>query len=262
MRALLRKIWGGSPPAMVRPASVPAGWRVYAIGDVHGECRCLRSLLAMIAEDAAGLQGVRPLLVFLGDYIDRGPDSRDVLELLRQVAAAQDDGGPACRFLLGNHEVAMLEFLRDPVAGAGWLNFGGAEALVSYGVRASVGVAGAERCRTMRDQLLERLPAAHLAFLKALEPMAVLGDYLFVHAGVRPGVELDRQTPDDLLWIREPFLSSRRDHGKVVVHGHSIVEQPLFLANRIGLDTGAYATGRLTALRLEGEERAILQTGN
>ncbi|HYD69840.1 metallophosphoesterase family protein [Azospirillum sp.] len=273
MRSFLRSIFGslgggamggraGGAAGGNAPAAAPDGLCLYAIGDVHGERRCLERLLAVIDRDAGQRreeEGLQPLLVFLGDYVDRGPDSRGVLDLLCARAAAAAGTGPACRFLLGNHEAAMLDFLREPAAGAEWLNYGGAEALASYGVRASVGIADAARCRALRDALEERLPEEHRAFLESLEPMAVLGDYAFVHAGVRPGVPLERQRLEDLLWIREPFLSSPRSHGKVVVHGHTVLDEPQVLPNRIGLDTGAYATGVLSAVALHGTHRRILQ---
>ncbi|HYD31385.1 MAG TPA: metallophosphoesterase family protein [Azospirillaceae bacterium] len=247
---------GGPPPI------APEGRCVYAVGDVHGERRCLERLLAVIAQDAARREaedGVRPILVFLGDYIDRGPDSRGVLDTLCGLAQAASAGtGAECHFLLGNHDAALLEFLRDPATGAEWLNYGGAETLASYGARAPVGTVGAARWRALRGALEENLPDGHRRFLESLKPMLILGDYAFVHAGVRPGVPLERQRPEDLLWVREPFLSSPRHHGKVVVHGHTVVEQPQVLANRIAVDTGAYATGILTAVALHGPHQRIL----
>lgn len=270
MRSLLRSIFGplahrtaAGRTAASAPPAAPDGLCLYAIGDIHGERRCLERLLAAIGEDAGRRQaedGLQPVLVFLGDYVDRGPDSRGVLDRLCAMAAEAAAGtGPACRFLLGNHEAAMLDFLREPAAGAQWLSYGGAEALASYGVRASVGIADAARCRALRDALEERMPEEHRAFIESLELMAVFGDYVFVHAGVRPGVSLERQRPDDLLWIREPFLSSPRRHEKVVVHGHTVVDEPQILPNRIGLDTGAYATGVLTAVALHGTHQRTLQ---
>ncbi|AWK85186.1 metallophosphoesterase family protein [Azospirillum thermophilum] len=260
---LLGRLRPGRRLAVAGAPRIPDGLRLYAVGDIHGEKRCLERLLAMIAADMDRHRGpdLRCTIVFLGDYVDRGPDSRGVLDLLCDAAAASADGsGPACRFLMGNHEQALLEFLRDPVAGAPWLSFGGVEALASYGIRASVGVSDPKRCRALRDEMEARLPAAHRGFLTALEPMAVYGDYAFVHAGVLPGQPLERQSADDLLWIREPFLSYRRRHEKMIVHGHTVVDEPELLDNRIGIDTGAYATGVLTALVLQGGERGILQT--
>lgn len=245
------------------PPRVPAGLCVYAVGDVHGQRRCLERMLALIAEDAERMrasEGLEPRLVFLGDYVDRGPDSRGVLDLLCAMSARFDAGqGAACHFLIGNHEESMLEFLREPATGIGWLAYGGAETLISYGVRTSAGTTDPARCRAMRDSLEALLPEEHRRFLEALEPLVVLGDYAFVHAGIRPGQPLDRQRPHDLRWIREPFLSSRRRHEKVIVHGHSVVDHPEILPNRIGIDTGAYATGILSAIALHGAEQRLFQ---
>ena len=254
-----------SEPCRACP-TVPDGWRIYAIGDVHGESQCLKRLLSEITTDCRKKSkdgSERPAFIFLGDYVDRGPDSRGVLDILCQLAASGAEGeGPLCRFLCGNHETALLDFLANPVAGAGWLSYGGAETLASYGIRGSFGISDAIRCRALRDSLQERLPAAHRAFLEALEPMVILGDYVFVHAGVQPGVPLARQRSDDLQCIREPFLSSQRYHGKVVVHGHTPVTEPQILPNRIAVDTGAYATGVLAAVCLYKAEKSVLQVGH
>jgi serine/threonine protein phosphatase 1 len=228
---------------------------VYAIGDIHGEIAALDALLRRIVDDAARVPGVAPVLVFLGDYVDRGADSRAVVERLAGLALP----GFTCHTLMGNHEASMLEFLADPVRGAPWLAYGGAETLVSYGVRASFGITDPARCKELRDRLLARLPDHHLEFLKRLLPSVALGDYLFVHAGIRPGRALEAQRAEDVLWIREPFLSSRRRHEKVIVHGHTITPQPEILPNRIGLDTGAYATGILSSIALSESDPRILQ---
>lgn len=256
--AVARLVRAGPPPRPGPEPSVPAGLRVYAVGDVHGELRLLDVLLDRIAADIASAapSGMRPLAVFLGDYVDRGHDSRGTLERL----SSRPLGGVECRFLAGNHEQTMLDFLAKPETSGEWLRFGGAETLASYGIRVSAG-GGPAHFRVLRDRLAERLPDSHLRFLRALEPSVVVGDYLFVHAGIRPGRPLARQKTDDLLWIREPFLSSTRRHDKIVVHGHTVVEQPQMLPNRIGIDTGAYATGVLTALVLQDARRDIIQTG-
>jgi serine/threonine protein phosphatase 1 len=265
LRTLLRDLFA---PARAAGAAdcvpqVPAGLCVYAVGDVHGQRRELERLLALITEDAERLRasdGLLPLVVFLGDYVDRGPDSRGVLDLLCAMSARFDAGqGMACRFLIGNHEESMLDFLREPASGIEWLGYGGAETLISYGVRTSVGTTDPARCRTMRNALEVVLPDEHRRFLESLEPMVVLGDYAFVHAGIRPGQSLDRQRLKDLLWIREPFLSSPRRHEKVIVHGHTVVDRPEILPNRISVDTGAYATGVLTAVALHGTVQRIVQ---
>lgn len=265
LRALLQTFLAPAGPGDGGAASrIPKGLCVYAVGDVHGQCRELDRLLATIEADAARRRdesGAEPLVVFLGDYVDRGPDSRGVLDRLCDLDARLDAGtGIACRFLTGNHEAAMLAFLDEPAANTEWLAYGGVETLGSYGVRASVGTTDAARCRALRDALAESLPDGHRRFLKELEPMVVLGDYAFVHAGIRPGLPLDRQCREDLLWIREPFLSSPRRHEKVIVHGHTVVERLEIRHNRIAVDTGAYATGVLTALVLDGTERDVLNT--
>ena len=261
----------GAPTAALEPAG-PAGKTVYAVGDIHGDLGTLDRLLALIAADiaaeargdawvgvevcAGGETRERPLVIFLGDYVDRGAESAAVLDRL----CADPVPGAECRFLIGNHEAAMLGFLEDPAANAEWLSFGGAETLASYGIRASVGISSDVRCRALRDQLAARVPDRHRAFLGGLDSHHILSDYMFVHAGIQPGRALDRQHRDDLLWIREPFLSSRRSHPKVVVHGHTIVDAPEFWPNRIAIDTGAYATGILTALVIRGIARRIIQT--
>ncbi|MFM8680286.1 MAG: metallophosphoesterase, partial [Alphaproteobacteria bacterium] len=225
-----------------RPPRVPDGLVVYAIGDVHGRDDRLRELEGMLRADAARRSAARRLVVMLGDYVDRGPGSRAVLDHL--CAPPPPGFERAC--LAGNHEQLMLAFLDDPGEAAPWLANGGAATLASYGV------AGAAALRAA-------LPAAHLAFLRGLGRMRREGDYLFVHAGIRPGVAPGDQVEDDLLWIRRPFLSSNSDPRCVVVHGHSIVEEPEIHPNRIAIDTGAYASGVLTALALEGERVEFLR---
>ncbi|WP_374469501.1 metallophosphoesterase family protein [Phenylobacterium sp.] len=231
------------------------GELVYAIGDVHGCYEAMKALLARIAADSAEhARGRRPILVFLGDYVDRGPDSARVLEALLWLRRRPD---LEVRLLKGNHEQAMLAFLERPQDGGGWLRFGGVETLAAYGVAAPSDPAG---YGPARDELLERMPASHLWLLQRLELMLAVGDYAFVHAGVRPGAALAAQTEDDLLWIRQAFLEAPGPHEKVIVHGHTwLDERPQLHDHRIGVDTGVYATGVLTAVRLDGDERAVLQ---
>lgn len=242
-------------PELLRPRA-PAGEIVYAVGDLHGRLDLLERLLPLIAADAAGSDAKRRFLVFLGDYVDRGPDSRGVID--RLMAGPLDGFEQVC--LLGNHEAWLLDFLDDPGAGAGWLMNGGAETLASYGVRAGFGLTNRGRLDAVRTNFLAALPADHRAWLQALPLMWRRGDYAFVHAGVRPGVALDDQDARDLVWIREDFLWSEADFGAVVVHGHSICDAPESLENRICIDTGAFASGRLTCVALEGVERRFLQT--
>lgn len=234
----------------------PEGTRIYAIGDIHGRADLLDGIQTRIVADALGFEG-RKVIVFLGDYVDRGMDSRGVLD---RLASGPPKGFEAI-YLKGNHEEAMLQFLADAEFGGTWKYYGGLETLHSYGVRELMRHDSLAEFEDARGKLLAALPDTHLAFLQSLETSAAFGDYFFVHAGVRPGVPLSQQIDEDLLWIREDFLLSDRSFGKVVVHGHTPEEHAVFRRNRIGVDTGAYMTGVLTALVLEGQSRRLLQTG-
>lgn len=233
---------------------VPDGTVVYAIGDVHGRLDLLAALEVRIRQDADTRAAGRRVIVCLGDYVDRGYESRGVIEHL--MAPPPDGFERVC--LKGNHEDFMLHFLDDASVGGSWFANGGVETLMSYGVELPAGGADPARAETIRDELSARLPAEHRAFLEALSLVHREGDYLFVHAGIRPGVSVADQDPHDLMWIRGDFLNDPRDHGLVVVHGHTVEPEPQVRANRIGIDTGAYATGRLTALVLEGSAREFL----
>lgn len=236
------------------PPAVPDGLRVYAVGDIHGESRLLERMLDAIRTDAADHPPAATIVVFLGDYIDRGPDSRGVLDILT------GDRLPGCviHHLAGNHEAAMVDFLQGQAGGMEWLAFGGMETVSSYGLAPPRTPTPALLAR-LRAELPERMPPAHLDFLYGLDHSCVVGDYGFVHAGIRPGRAFADQSPVDLLRIREPFLSYPHSHDHVIVHGHTISPVPEKLANRIGIDTGAYATGVLTALRLSGTQQDFLQ---
>lgn len=242
-----------APRAPGAPAAVPDGTVAYAIGDVHGRADLLEDTLAWIATDAARRAARRRVIVTVGDYVDRGPDSRGVVE---RLAAGPPDGFElVC--LKGNHEDFLTGFLETGSGLSLWAMNGGVPTLASYGV------AGADDgdAAAVRSALARAVPAHHLAFLDGLGLMHREGDYCFVHAGVRPGVPLDAQDPHDLMWIRGEFLSSPEDFGAVVVHGHTITPVPDVQDNRIGIDTGAVMTGRLTCLVLEGAERSFRQTG-
>lgn len=244
------------PTVGSRPARTAPGARVYAIGDVHGRLDLLEALVARIREDARhGAAGSRTL-VMLGDYIDRGPESAAVVDWLIDYAA------PELRLvaLMGNHEDTMIRFLDDIRVGSTWLYYGGSETLESYGIAASRHEEEPAELRRLQAQLRLSLPRRHLDFLAALPLVHVDGDYLFVHAGVRPGVSLGAQAREDLLWIRDEFLQSEGDHGKVVVHGHTIAPEPEFRKNRIGIDTGAFVSDRLTCLVLENDAQRMLHT--
>lgn len=235
---------------------VPDGVRVYAIGDIHGRLDLLDELLASIAaDDRTRGCAVETHYIFLGDLIDRGPESRGVVE--RLIGFAQ--GGGSVRFLMGNHEQVFLRAMSGDLRALRFLiRIGGRETLLSYGITE-------EDYRALDfDELAalaaEKVPARHLAFLGGFEDWIEIGDYLFVHAGLKPGVKLEEQEQSDLCWIREEFLTHPESFGRIVVHGHSITEDIDVRSNRIGIDTGAFATGRLTAIGLEGAERWFLST--
>jgi serine/threonine protein phosphatase 1 len=233
---------------------LPAGLRVYAVGDIHGRFDCLEQLERRIARHAAeAAPAEEALVIFLGDYVDRGPQSRQVIDRL----AAGSFAGLRARYLMGNHEDAMLGFLQDAPAHADWLSFGGVATLASYGVRPSL-TASRDDIVAMQHALLEAVPRAHVRFLESLELWIELGGYLFVHAGIRPGLALGAQRRMDLLAIREPFLSTKAALPWRVVHGHTVLPEPILGPFRISLDTGAYATGRLSCAVIEGPAATLL----
>ncbi len=235
---------------------LPEGELLYAVGDIHGRADLLATLLREIEADAANRKAAKKTLVFLGDYVDRGPDSRGVIEMLLNGLPAGFDA----HFLKGNHEALLLDFLDGKAQLDHWLLNGGDATMASYGV--DIGRLEATRAapETWREAFAAVLPKAHLDFFRRLRLQLSAGDYLFVHAGVRPGVPLEAQREDDLIWIRGEFLNAAEPFGKVVVHGHTPVREPVALPNRIAIDTGAVFTGRLTALRLEDGERGFIET--
>ncbi len=238
-----------SPAPQVSP-----GNRVYAIGDIHGCLAPLRRLHDLIRAHAADQPAARNVVVYLGDYVDRGPDSRGVIDTLR----AEPLAGFEAVYLKGNHEASLLQFLEDEQIGPQWFAYGGIATLSSYGVdtpRSATDMAGLHRTR---NDFAKNLPTEHLDFFRRLRTMHIEDDYLFVHAGLRPGLPIEQQTSEDLLWIRDEFLRSNAEFGKIVVHGHSISETPTIRRNRIGIDTGAFAGGPLTCLVLEGTGRNFL----
>ena len=234
----------------------PADKRLYAVGDVHGRLDLVDDLLSQIEDDIRDRPVGTAAVVFLGDLIDRGPDSAGVIERLRGLS-----GFPAkALFLQGNHEEMLLRTLvGEPGVAYDWLEFGGDVCVESYGVApAALRAMDEERIATV---LRDAMPPAHLAFLEAMGDTFGFGDFLLVHAGIRPGVPIDLQQPHDLRWIRRPFLTDEHDHGVMVIHGHTISDGVDRRPNRIGIDTGAYQTGVLTAVVVEGEELRFLATG-
>jgi serine/threonine protein phosphatase 1 len=234
---------------------VPEGERVYAIGDIHGRIDLLDDILDRIAEDDRARGRAITCLVFLGDLIDRGPDSSAVVDRLLRLR----EGPYRTHFLLGNHEEVFLKVLGGDLRALRFLlKIGGRETILSYGF--SIEEYHELDFDELLQKLIERVPPEHHAFLKSFENWADIGDYRFVHAGVRPGVPVEEQTGAEFRWIREEFLRCRDPHDKMIVHGHTISEEVDERSNRIGIDTGAYRTGRLTAMGLEGGERWFLQT--
>lgn len=235
-------------------AQIPDGERVYAIGDIHGRKDLLQQLLTMLKADAADFKG-KITLVGIGDYIDRGPDSKGVVDTL----LAEIPTGWEKIFLRGNHEQAMLDFMDAPLLRGEWLAWGGIQAMESYGV-APYGARGMRDSAALAAEFSQTLEEnGHDAFYKATRLSFTCGDYLFVHAGVRPGVPADKQMADDLLFIRDDFIGREHHLPYRVVFGHTILEEPLMADDRIGLDTGAFQSNVLTAVRLEGETATILQ---
>jgi serine/threonine protein phosphatase 1 len=232
---------------------VPDEIRLYAVGDIHGRLDLLEQLLHRIDQDAVTAPDKTIIRLFVGDYVDRGPQSAAVIERLLQLQQEQ----PNSVFLRGNHEQLMLQFLEAPSCYPRWRALGGEETLQSYNVTPPIFEDEATLAKTC-GALKRALPPSHLSFLNATELSHISGDYLFVHAGIRPGTFLADQKAQDMLWIREEFLSSNQAFEKFVVHGHSPTGKPEVRKNRIGIDTRAFRTGRLTALRLDGGARRFL----
>lgn len=247
--------WQKAPATWQHPPTIPDGQRVYAIGDVHGRDDLLVDLLEKIERDVAEHPVREATIVFLGDLIDRGEESRAVVERLRTYRPM----GLRVEFLTGNHEEVLLRILDGNGAlVADWLRFGGAQCARSYGLSASKLAVMPEDAAV--EALRSAIPPEHQAFLASFSDTLRAGDYLFVHAGIRPGIALAEQAQIDLRWIREPFLEHPSRHDLMVVHGHTITQQVDERPGRIGIDTGAYKYGVLTALVLEGGDRGLLQS--
>jgi serine/threonine protein phosphatase 1 len=267
-----------SPPFSARP---PAGSVIYAIGDIHGRADLCDRLHQAIREDAAARTSARRVVVYLGDYLGRGPEARRVIDTLLENPLP----GFESIYLRGNHEDQFLRMLDGDVeSGRHQLTYGGQQTLASYGISSpqDAGISAREvealrqrdiaagwgdlasgvsdrEIEELQQEMARRLPPDHVDFLRALRVSHREGDYLFVHAGIRPGTPVAEQAPRDMIWIRKRFLESDDDFGVVVVHGHTVSEEPVVRHNRIGIDTGAYATGRLTAVVLEGDTCTLLQ---
>lgn len=241
------------PKPTLSTASVPDGVRVYVVGDIHGRLDLLRALHEKVNQDHETWRGDL-IVVYIGDYVDRGDDSKGVIdELLNDPLT-----GFEYVYLKGNHEATLLNFLEHAEVARDWFTFGGDAAVMSYGVPVLPGVLTDVRLREIQAAFRDAVPDAHLRFLSDLRLRYEVGDYLCVHAGIDPGRPLRRQRAEDMLWIRDQFLFSERQYEKIIIHGHSITDEPDIQENRIGIDTGAYFSNRLTCLVLEGRERRFL----
>jgi len=246
----LRQIFARHDDAPV--AAIPPGERVYAVGDIHGRLDLFEALAAAIEADDAAASPARTTVILLGDLVDRGADSAGVIALARDWQQRR-----CVRILAGNHEEMFLRSFANLEMFRHFLRHGGRETVLSYGVdRPAFAHADLEQAQAM---MCAAVPAADIAFMEGFEDMIAIGDYLFVHAGIDPRVPIEEQTVQNLRWIREPFLSHAEAHAQVVVHGHTICDSPEDCGNRIGIDTGAFMTGRLTALVLEGTQRRYLE---
>jgi serine/threonine protein phosphatase 1 len=233
--------------ANIRRPRVPDGTRIYAISDIHGCADLLQQMFTVIDRDLANAKSIRAIHVFLGDYIDRGPESRQTIDLLVDRSRNHETV-----FLKGNHEAFLFDVLKSPSQLQGWRQYGGLQTLTSYGLTPSLNPDENEQAELIKE-LAYRIPPYQRRFFNSLRLRFVCGDFFFVHAGVRPGIPLTQQKEEDMLWIREEFLESEEQFSKYIVHGHTPVLQPDIRPNRINIDTGAYATGNLTLLTLQGD---------
>lgn len=236
---------------------IPENTRVYAIGDIHGMASMMDDMHAKIADDIAKNPILYPVIVYLGDYIDRGEDNRGVIETL--IDHSKNEDGVQRHFLLGNHEDAMLAFMKDPLMAARWLEFGGIETMRDYGLEFGSEMASATKLEEMASRFKSAVPKLHIDFLQSLKTKVEIGDYLFVHAGIDPSKPIEQQSKGDLTFIRGPFLNYEGSLPKRVVHGHTPVKKPESKHNRINVDTGAVFGGDLTCVVLEVDQERFLQ---
>ncbi|EGD59377.1 metallophosphoesterase [Novosphingobium nitrogenifigens DSM 19370] len=240
-----------APEASLPPTAIPAGQRVYAIGDIHGRLDLFSAMIERIDADDAERGPAETTIILLGDLVDRGADSAGVIAAARRWGARR-----RVRFLAGNHEEMFLAAFTDESVLRHFLRHGGRETLLSYPIEAEAYQQAT--LEEVQDLMRERVPADDVAFLSAMEDIIRIGDYVFVHAGLRPGVPLESQKVGDLRWIRGEFIEDTSPRDFAVVHGHTITPEPQITPLRIGIDTGAFASGELTAIGLEGAERWLV----
>jgi serine/threonine protein phosphatase 1 len=250
LKKYLSNLFKKTPP--LQPF-LPANTRVYCIGDIHGCNDLLLQLLAKISQDKQGFNG-KVVIVYLGDFIDRGPHSKQVIDTLLEHEQLEID----YVYLRGNHEQTLLDCLENPALITTWLSYGGLPALASYQVVVNKIPTKLKDLLDIQKQLQEKLPRTHYDFFLNTQLSYTLGAYFFVHAGIYPRRSLARQQAQDLLWIRDEFILCVTNYEKIIVHGHTITEEPQLLSNRIGIDTGAFSSGKLTCLVLEADQQRIL----
>lgn len=232
--------------------TIPAGQRVYAIGDVHGRLDLFEALIEAVEYDDSEAGTAATTIILLGDLVDRGPDSAGVVRRARHWQMKRD-----VRILCGNHEEMFLKSFENADMMRHFMRHGGKETILSYGVeRKALGACSVEDAQEL---MVRTVPPEERAYISSFENIITIGDYIFVHAGIDPELPIDAQRVQDLRWIREPFLSHSEPYDAVVVHGHTIRDDPEDKGNRIGIDTGAYASGKLTALVLEGSRRRYIE---
>ena len=250
------KLSGRKTSSAINNPRVPDGSRVYAVGDIHGRRDLIEKIHDLIAADAAGSDVPRKVVVYLGDYIDRGEESRQVVDFLLDNPLPDFEN----IYLKGNHEDVLIKFLSGTSIDPGWIYYGGDNTLCSYDVTVSSPFGNQWSLEQMQAHLKHNLPARHLEFYQTLQISHLEGDYCFVHAGVVPKVPLEKQEEENVLWIRDEFLNSKANHGRIIVHGHTIRSKPEVFPNRIGIDTGAYSSGILTCLVLQKDHQSFLHT--
>jgi serine/threonine protein phosphatase 1 len=256
LKIILNKINNPNSRQERPPPRIPSGKRIYCIGDIHGRADLLLDMAKTVHEDAARFNGQK-IVVFLGDYIDRGMHSKEVVTILAEASFLVEFEKV---FLCGNHEQTLLDFLKGeyPVLKE-WWRYGAQTTFYSYGI-AIAGIPSEAKYPALQAQLQAAIPDSHLNFFQQLSRYVVVGDYCFVHAGIKPGIELAQQRDSDLFWIREEFLNSKKPHEKIIVHGHTIVSEPENWPNRIAIDTGAYLSGKLSCLVLEEDTQRMLKS--
>lgn len=250
----IKRFFSRNKPTKTAFKGLESDRRIYCVGDIHGRLDLAQAVCQRIQQHLQAYSG-RSTVVFLGDYVDRGPHSKQLIDffLTRPFADLETI------YLIGNHEQTLLQFIYGSDVGNAleWFRFGGLATLQSYGVSLK-GIPTAKDVGALRQAFAEKCPDAHRIFYQSLQLSYVAGDYFFVHAGVRPRLALEKQTEADLLWIRDEFINSEYDHGKIIVHGHTVTEEPVFKPNRIGLDTGAYSSGKLSCVCFERDQHILI----